>query len=118
MRNYDSVVEQLTEYGLDVSRWIKLGRAKPYRTPVNGKRGTPEWYILYEITGDDGDQLTKGNPGITAAKDAAMACTGEWTLRFAEPDSIQVTCNRRSEYTKADWLTRCYFEFEQSVGNL
>ncbi len=64
MRNYDSVVEQLTEYGLDVSRGIKLGRAKPYRTPVNGKRGTPGWYILHEIIADNGDQLIVGTYGI------------------------------------------------------
>ncbi len=48
-------------------------------------------------------------PGDAAMNDA---------MKAAEPGSRQETCARRADDTKADWLTRCHFEFEQSVGNL
>jgi putative DNA primase/helicase len=58
--NYDSVLDQLRAFGLQVDA-IDVGRL--VRCRVEGDREKRGWYAIHELTGRNGEQLLVGTFG-------------------------------------------------------
>ncbi len=71
MTNYDSVVQQLEGFGLDLSQskprsnGLVVGYHRPVRCKmVKGDREYRGWYRLHEVTRDDGQTILVGSYGV------------------------------------------------------
>ncbi len=60
--NYDYVLRQLTEFGLDVQA-LELGRIVRCRTPDDRRGQKSGWYALGEIVTEAGETLIVGSYG-------------------------------------------------------
>src|SRR5574337_1135305 len=67
--NYDSVLAQITGYGIIVKGGLDVGTPRPVKCFVEGEREKRGWYRLYELTTKTGDTLIVGSYGIWRGND-------------------------------------------------
>src|SRR5574337_635701 len=67
--NYDSVLAQITGYGIIVKGGLDVGTPRPVKCFVEGERKKRGWYRLYELTTKTGDTLIVGSYGIWRGND-------------------------------------------------
>lgn len=94
--NYHEVVEQLESAGLQVDHLV-IGRMM--RCRVEGDRERRGWYILHELTLDDGDVVLVGSFGIWRGDDNG-ACKIELKKRPLTPEQMAALKARLAEDRK------------------
>lgn len=67
--NYDSVLAQITGYGIIVKGGLDVGTPRPVKCFVEGEREKRGWYRLYDLTTKTGDTLIVGSYGIWRGND-------------------------------------------------